>query len=283
MTHQPLPPGESNHRLAWPLRRANHEDGGRVFTALGRFVHAAMGLLVTHDWRGSDRLPQTGGVLVVSNHLSYFDAVALGEFLIWSGRWPRYLGKVQLWKTPVVGWLARSCEQIPVDRGSAKAAEVLVTAQGALDDGRCVTMYPEGTLTRDPETWPMTARSGAARLALRSQHPVVPVGQWGANHVIGGTGMGMPRFFPRKRIHVCCGEPIDLSDLRPWVGTEREGEAVRAASVRIMDALTGLVEELRGTPAPRDRWDTRVGARVPQPPARVDEAGSRGPTDPGEV
>ncbi|MGJ6978965.1 lysophospholipid acyltransferase family protein [Aestuariimicrobium soli] len=266
MTQHPLPPRESNHRLKLTLRQANREPGGTVYTNLARFAHAGMSLLVRRDWRGSGRLPQTGGVLVVSNHLSYFDAVALGEFVIWSGRWPRYLGKVQLWKTPVIGWLARACEQIPVDRGAATAAQALVAAEQALDRGRCVAMYPEGTLTRDPDTWPMTARTGAARLALTTDHPVVPIGQWGANHVIGGTSMGLPRFFPRKLIQVSCGEPVDLDDLRPLMGTDREREAVQCASARIMDALTALVADLRGEEAPAGRWDARVGQRVPQSP-----------------
>lgn len=264
MSQTPLPPRESNHRLRLPLRKVNREPGGTVYSNLGRFAHAGMRLLVRHDWRGSGRVPQTGGVLVVSNHLSYFDAVALGEFVIWAGRWPRFLGKVQLWKTPVVGWLAKNCEQIPVDREAANAAVVLVAAEQALDAGRCVAIYPEGTLTRDPDTWPMTARTGAARLALSTHHPVIPIGQWGANHVIGGTSMGLPRFLPRKLIQVSCGEPIDLDDLRPLMGTDREREAVQTASVRIMDALTELVADLRGEAPPEGRFDSRVGERVPR-------------------
>ena len=49
---------------------------------------------------------ETGGIIVVSNHISNFDPVALGHFLIWHGRWPRTLAKSELWQVPVIGWLA---------------------------------------------------------------------------------------------------------------------------------------------------------------------------------
>ena len=51
-------------------------------------------------------------------------------------------------------------------------------------DGECVVVYPEGTLTRDPDLWPMTGKSGAARIALETGCPVIPVGQWGAQELL---------------------------------------------------------------------------------------------------
>lgn len=264
MAVQEFAPGESNHRIKLPLDEANHEPSEKVYRGLARFAHTFAGLMIKRDWRGSSKLPQTGGIIVVSNHMSYADAVVTGEYLIWSGRWPRFLGKRQLWQMPVIGFLARGAGQIPVDRGSANAADALKAAEQALADGKCITMYPEGTLTRDPDLWPMTARTGAARLALKTGVPVIPVAQWGDHRLMPGPRPSWPRPIPRKTCIVQCGDPIDLSDLRQWLGTEREREAVAAATERILDALTEIVGHLRGEPVPEDRWDTRTNRRMPR-------------------
>ena len=82
-------------------------------------------------------------------------------------------------------------------------------------------VYPEGTITRDPDLWPMTGKSGAARIALATGCPVIPVGQWGAHQLLAPYSK-KPDLFPRKKIIVLAGDPVDLSDLldrsgpRPW-------------------------------------------------------------------
>ncbi len=79
-------------------------------------------------------------------------------------------------------------------------------------DGECVVVYPEGTITRDPDGWPMTGKSGAARIALETGCPVIPVGQWGAQQLLAPYAK-KPDLFPRKRVAMKVGDPVDLADL----------------------------------------------------------------------
>ena len=79
-------------------------------------------------------------------------------------------------------------------------------------DGECVVIYPEGTLTRDPELWPMAGKSGAARIALATGCPVIPVGQWGAQEILPPYAK-TPDLFPRKHLTLKAGDPVPLDDL----------------------------------------------------------------------
>src|SRR5699024_12632488 len=107
---------------------------------------------------------------------------------------------------------SRSTGQIPIKRGSADAVKALEEAEKALvQDGASVIFYPEGTCTRDPNLWPMTAKNGVARLALNTGIPVVPVAHWGEHNFL-PYGEEKPRLLPpRKRIQFLAGPPVDLS------------------------------------------------------------------------
>jgi 1-acyl-sn-glycerol-3-phosphate acyltransferase len=212
------------------------------------------------DWGSGENLPRTGGVIVVANHISNFDPAVVAQFLAWNGRWGRALGKSEIWDVPLLGRLATACGQIPVERNTSRARNSLVHAEEALAAGECILIYPEGHRTTDPELWPMTASPGAARLALRTGCPVIPLGQWGAQDVMPGSKLTWPRFFPRKTMHFRVGEAVPLSDLYGRV----DAVSVAAASSRIMAAITGLVAGIRGIDAPEDVYDIRVGHRVPR-------------------
>ena len=123
-----------------------------------------MPALVTRHWEGMENIPATGGALVVANHISNFDVLVLGEYLIWSGRWPRFLAKEQIFKVPALGWVATNAGQIMVKRGGPDAFKAVEAAVEAVRAGKSVSIYPEGTITADPDGWPMTPRSGAARI-----------------------------------------------------------------------------------------------------------------------
>lgn len=264
-------------------QQADHADAADeidriepAYRALGLSAHAALNLFVRRDHRHQERVPQHGGVLFVSNHISNFDPLVLGEYLIASGRYPRFLGKQDLWHEPVVGWFAAHCGQIPIVRTTEGAGAGLGNAVDALRAGKAVMVYPEATITGDPDTWPMVPRSGAARIALASRAPVVPIGQFGANEVIPGKKMHFPRLLPRKTMRFVTGEPVDLSDLydafvpevdpdTPPDARHRSHEAIVEAGWRMVDAITALVAEVRGEQAPADRYDLRVGRRLPRP------------------
>jgi 1-acyl-sn-glycerol-3-phosphate acyltransferase len=114
-------------------------------------------------------------------------------------------------------------------------------------------VYPEGTITRDPGSWPMTGKSGAARIALATGCPVIPVGQWGAQALLAPYAK-RPDLFPRKKVTMKVGDPVDLSDL---TAQEHTPAVVSEATDRIMDAITRLVAEIRGEQAPAERFDPR--------------------------
>lgn len=248
-------------RAELSLATVNRAPSERLFRVLARTVAPLMRAITRQDWRGGDKVPRTGGVIVVANHISNFDPVALGHFLIWHGRWPRALAKSELWQVPVVGWLARSLGQIPVQRRTARAGESLTAAAAALARGECVVIYPEGTITADPDGWPMTGRPGAARLALQTGVPVVPIGQWGPHLVMPGRRASVPRLLPRSTMHVLVGDPVDLGDL---YDASDSPTAAAEGSLRIMDAITALVGELRQETPPKERYDRRAGKRIPR-------------------
>ncbi|HBX81144.1 MAG: lysophospholipid acyltransferase family protein [Propionibacteriaceae bacterium] len=245
-------------RAKRPLRKVNHEDATPFYGRIAKGFGWLMRRTSKQDWGPMDAIPETGPLLVCPNHISNYDPPAIGHFLMWSGRFPYYLAKEEVFKVPFVGWVARGCDMIPVARHSSQAAEALVAAKKGLDQGKCMVIYPEGKRTRDPELWPMTGRNGAARLALTTRTPVIPVGQWGAQEVMPPGEKGF-HFIPRRTMHVMAGPPVELSDL---YSDNPNGAALNEATKRIMDAITTLVIEVRGEPAPEGRWDTRAGARI---------------------
>jgi 1-acyl-sn-glycerol-3-phosphate acyltransferase len=211
-----------------------------------RLLRPLMVLVARRDWRGAEQLPRSGGLVVCANHLSHLDPLTLAHFLIDAGRPPYFLAKEELFTTPVVGTVVRRAEQIPVQRGTGDARAALRAAVEAVRSGRCVVVYPEATLTRDPDLWPMTGKSGAARIALTTGCPVVPVAQWGPQRILFPYSK-RPRLFPRRTVHVLAGPPVDLDGLR---GRPIDSRLLQEATLRIMRDVTGLLEQLRGEVAP---------------------------------
>jgi 1-acyl-sn-glycerol-3-phosphate acyltransferase len=156
----------------------------------------------------------------------------------------------------VLGRIVKGARQIPVYRGTADAANALSAAVAAVQAGECVVVYPEGTVTKDPDYWPMTAKTGVARIALATGAPVIPVGQWGVQKFLGRDGR--PRPFPRKRLHLRAGPPVDLSQ---WQGAEPTTEVLRAVTAKVMDDVTRLVGELRGEAPPETPYARRDDER----------------------
>jgi 1-acyl-sn-glycerol-3-phosphate acyltransferase len=159
-----------------------------------------------------------------------------------------------VFRIPVIGRIIAACAQIPVERGSARSKEALVAAAEAIEQGRALVIYPEGTISYDPDLWPMKGKTGAARLALTSGCPVVPIGQWGAQDLMPGRKPRFPKLFPRKTLRVATGDPVPLDDLRAQPVT---AATLDEATTRIMDAITVLVAELRHAVPPVHRYDPR--------------------------
>jgi 1-acyl-sn-glycerol-3-phosphate acyltransferase len=210
----------------------------------------------TRDHRGAHNIPSEGGIIVVANHVSELDPFMVGEFLYDLGRLPRFLAKKELFGKAPVKWVLNGAQQIPVDRGSTDAARALAHAVAALQRGECIFIYPEGSATRDPQLWPMKARTGAARLALLSGAPVIPVAQWGPQLVLPYKAR-RPKLLPRTRISVLAGPAVDLSS---YAGRPVTAELLRDATTTIMQAVTALLAELRGEPAPAEFFEPGGGA-----------------------
>ena len=237
------------------LSKAYTEPGERAIFGAVTLLNGLLRPLTRRDWRATDKLPRTGGLIVVANHISNADPLALGQFLAYSGRWPRFLAKASIFKVPVVGGILRACGQLPVERNSKRSGEGLAAAIEAVEQGRAVVVYPEGTISKDPDLWPMVGRTGAARIALRTGCPVIPVGQWGAQELLYGDQLGFPKILPRKTLRLVVGDPIPLDDLRQLPLT---AAILDEATTRMMDALAALVADLRGGEPPAQRYNPRA-------------------------
>lgn len=191
-------------------------------------------------WRGAAHLPD-GPFLIVANHLSVFDPFPVLHFLVEHDVYPCVLAKASLWRVPGLGWLLRQIRAVPVHRNSAVAVEALHEGEAALADGYAVLLFPEGTTTTDPDLWPIPAKTGAARMALRTGVAVIPLAHWGAQQVIPNRG-GAFRPLPPKAVDVVVGPPIDLDDLRD---RPDDPHAWAQASNRIMERLREQLEQIR--------------------------------------
>lgn len=206
------------------------------------------------DWRGGENIPATGGCVVAVNHISQIDPLTLAHFLYDHGRLPRYLTKDGLWNAPLLDKVLDNSQMIPVSRQSTDAARAFDAAVEAVRRGECIGVYVEGSITRDPDGWPMRGKTGAARIALATGCPVIPVGQWGAQDLLPAYST-RPRLFPRATVRYQAGPPVDLADLQ---GKPLTNEVLHEATDRIMAAITHLVEDLRGETAPAQRFDPRA-------------------------
>jgi len=225
-------------------------------------------LLTRRRWIDGHKLPATGGCVLVGNHISYLDPLTFAHFVYDHGRLPRFLAKSEVFDIPVVGRIVRSAGQIPVFRMSTDASRAFQAAMEAVRRGESVIVYPEGTITRQPDLWPMTGKTGAARIALAAGVDVIPIAQWGAQHILAPYAK-KAKLFPRKTITMKAGDPVDLDDLR---GKPITPPLLREATDRIMDALTKQLEDIRGEQAPAVRFDPRT--------AGVKEIGNPNERDP---
>ena len=213
-------------------------------------VYPFASLMFRLRYRHAERLPARGPVLLVANHVSILDPIACARLVFDSGRFPHFLAKESVFKG-VVGTLLRSAGQIPVARSSADAHAALDAAKADLDAGNVIVIYPEGSVTRDPDWWPMQARTGVARLALTTDAVVLPVAQWGPQTV---------HDYHRKKLRLrlrapadyLVGEPVELSAARARVraGAPLSAELLRETTDLIMSRVRDQLAELRQEPAP---------------------------------
>jgi 1-acyl-sn-glycerol-3-phosphate acyltransferase len=237
------------------LRRPGYgEKVGAGWGIVMAILYVPFSMVFKLRYRNIERVPQQGSAIVVTNHVSHVDPFLVSKFILDAARRPRFLAKEAIFEVPVVGAAMRAMGHIPVRRGTADAIQSLQAAVEALKAGGLIVMHPEGTVTRDPLGWPMTGKTGAARLAtLVPDVPVIPIAQWGVQDSIDLYHKKF-RLIPRPRHVISVGEPVDLS---AFAGRKPDAATLREITDVIMRRLRSDVAELRELPAPEGdlfRW-----------------------------
>jgi len=222
----------------------------RVAVALAR---PPLTVFTHRDWRGAEHLSQDRGFIACSNHVSYVDPFTFAHFLYLNGCPPRFLAKDAVFHLPVLGRIVAGAGQIPVYRETADAGKAFSAAVAAVRAGECVAIFPEATLTRDPQLWPMVGKTGAARIALTTGCPVIPIAQWGAQDILAPYGRRL-HLLPRRTVRVWAGPPVDLS---AFAGSPLDAVTLRGATDAILERITVMVAQMRGEQPPEHRWDPR--------------------------
>ncbi len=161
---------------------------------------------VLFRWRVLNRenVPMHGPAIIASNHASFLDPPLLGGA---SKRELHFLGRDTLFKFPLVGWVLRQHNAVPVDRDGGGGAG-LKAILDRLRAGCAIVLFPEGTRSSDGQLLP--ARSGIGLVVIKSNAPIIPVRIFGSHEAL-----GRKHYFPRpKQITVRFGEPLDFATLR---------------------------------------------------------------------
>lgn len=182
-----------------------------------------LSLLANIDLRGAENVPSKGGVILVSNHRSYFDPFALGYVAAARKRPVRFLAKKELFDVPLVGDLIGRMGVIPVDRGSGSKSPLNLAAK-AVDGGEAVIILPEGTIPRGEAFFAPQLRgsTGAVRLSAMTGAPIVPIGIWGTERVWPRNSK-LPRIeglVERPDVVIVVGEPKAYPGDDPKAETE---------------------------------------------------------------
>ncbi|WP_236794153.1 1-acyl-sn-glycerol-3-phosphate acyltransferase [Amycolatopsis sp. GM8] len=233
---------------------AGREKGG-FWVGFAAVLLYPVTYLSRRAYRGGDRIPREGGALVVMNHISHMDPAVDAVFIHRQGRVPRFLGKASLATTPIFGKIFLGAGSIPVYRGSSSAGDSLRAAFQALRDGKIVVIYPEGTITKDPEGWPKRSFTGVARLALGTDVPVIPIARWGTSEILDFYNKKL-RLFPRRTITHSVGEPVDLT---PYRDKEQTAAVLREVTELMMGEVTELLADIRGERPPAQKPEPADG------------------------
>lgn len=240
-----------------PVATPHRREKTFIWRFLAAIVIPFLHLVGRYRIQHLDRIPATGSFVLSANHYSNFDPLITAYAMWRSGRVPRFLAKASLFKVPVLGAALRATGQIPVQRagaptsaGTAPRGSSREAVVRLIREGLPLIVYPEGTLTREPDLWPMRGKTGAVRIALEGDLPLIPAASWGVQRI-------MPRYgrlslFPRKDVDIIVGEPVDLS---PWRGVPLTPAVLAEATEAVMVAITDLVAQLRGEAPPAGRWN----------------------------
>ena len=202
-----------------------------VYALVATIARTFMRLWFRWDVRGLEHLPKAGPAIIATDHISYLDPFTVGYMLIRAGRRPRFLGKAELWRNPILRFLLNQMGHIPVDR-KGDAANSLIHAEKALREGEVVVIYPEATIGPGRPMLPF--KTGTARLSAVTGVPITPVATWGTQNFL--PMKGRPRLGPGKQIRVAVGPPIPPNPDN------------RALTQDLYEGLTGLIDSIADPP-----------------------------------
>ncbi|OKY79755.1 MAG: 1-acyl-sn-glycerol-3-phosphate acyltransferase [Bifidobacterium bifidum] len=206
----------------------------------------------TYAW-GLDNIPETGPFITAATHVTMFDVFVPMASLFHMGRRPRYMAKAEMAHWPLIGKWFQIVGMQPVQRRSGKARAIEETSVEILTSGRPLTVWPEGTVTRDPKKWPMSMKNGVGVIALEAsrrlgyQVPLFCAVTWGAASI----NHWWP--WPRKNVVMCYDAQLDYADLlvdsESW-GDEPPVELADELTRRVRVRMTQVMAEIRGERAP---------------------------------
>lgn len=200
-----------------------HYSASRFF--VGVVLGAVSGLKVA----GRERVPRTGGLIVASNHVSYWDPPLLGSAV---PREIHYLAKEELFRAPVFGALIRAYNAIPIRRGVADLSG-MARAIEILRQGGVLLMFPEGTRSRGGTL--RAARPGVGMLAVNADVPVLPC-------FISGSDRPGQWLYRGARVRIAFGEARHWQDL---AGPDADPVPGRALYQQVGDGLMREIAALR--------------------------------------
>ncbi len=220
---------------------------------------------------GMEHIPERGVFICAATHVTQMDVFVPMQTLFHLGRRPQFMAKAELAHWPFVGWALKTVGMQPVERGSGHARDIEAESVRILVSGRPLTIFPEGTVTRDPKKWPMSLKPGLAVIALTAsrqlgfQVPIFPAVTWG------GASINNWWPWPRKNIVLGIGGAVDYSDLLADPTTfDDDGTPTKAAvaelSERVRRQMETIMATIRGEEPPvAGMWDYRTEKRVPRP------------------
>lgn len=210
---------------------------------------------------GLERVPETGTFITAASHVTMYDVFVPMMSLFHMGRRPRYMAKAEMAKWPLIGKWFQLVGMQPVPRRSGQAKAIEEESIKIITSGRPLTIWPEGTVTRDPKKWVMSLKPGIGYIALESsrrlgrQVPIFCAVTWGAASI----NQWWP--WPRRNVVMCYDEQLDYADLLvdmdSW-GEEPPADKVSELTMRVFRRMNEVMEEIRGERMPAEGyWDYR--------------------------
>ena len=210
---------------------------------------------------GLEHVPETGTFITAASHVTMYDVFVPMMSLFHMGRRPRYMAKAEMAKWPLIGKWFQLVGMQPVPRRSGQAKAIEEESIKIITSGRPLTIWPEGTVTRDPHKWVMSLKPGIGYIALESsrrlgrQVPIFCAVTWGAASI----NQWWP--WPRKNVVMCYDGQLDyadlLADMDSW-GEDPPADKVSELTMRVFRRMNEVMEEIRGESMPAEGyWDYR--------------------------